>query len=134
MAQTGMNYTRAARELERREQTAEQSASYTAVDTGATNRTRAFAAVREQLVRHGQEVRSRMTSASGINEIQRRFAARQWFSDLGHSVDDGPDEVTDVGRPRWRCRRCGSDLQLNSTGGWASSSGTGRCPHEGASW
>jgi hypothetical protein len=94
----------------------------------------AIDAVAAQLAGHRHEVIDQLTTASGIDEIQRRFAALAWFRNLGHSVDDRPTELTETGRPQWRCRRCGHDLQLDSAGRWASSSGTGRCPYEGASW
>jgi rubrerythrin len=128
MAWTGERYTVARRAVFRQYKEA-QGGEY----DSAAARSKAFEVVAAQLATHGQEVRGRLTSASGIEEIQRRFALRA-FRDLGHSVDDQPSETTDKGRPHWRCRRCGSDLQLNGLGRWMSSSGTGRCVHEGASW
>jgi len=78
----------------------------------------AYALVAAQLADHGQRFRDQLTSASGIDEIQRRFVALRSFRDLGHSVDDRPSELdARTGRPQWRCRRCGSDLQLDSAGG-----------------
>ena len=129
MARTGEPYTVARRAVFRQHKDA-QGGEY---DSEAARR-KAFEVVAAQLAKHGQEVHGRLTSASGIEEIQRRFAALRAFRDLGHSVDDQPSEITDRGRPQWRCRRCGSNLQLNGFGRWMSSSGTGRCPHEGASW
>ena len=94
----------------------------------------AFGVVATQLARNGQVVRSQLTSSGGIDEIRQRFAALQWFRNLGHSVDDRPIAGTSRRRPQWQCQRCGSDLQLDHVGSWVSSSGVGRCPHEGASW
>lgn len=97
-------------------------------------REKAYKRVATQLADHGREVRSQITSASGIDEIQRRFAALQWFRNLGHSVDGSSTEFSEDGRWQQHCRRCGHGLELTGNGGWASPSGTGRCPHEGASW
>jgi len=129
MARTGEPYAVARRAVIRQHEEAQDS-KY----ASKTTRSRAFEVVAEQLGKHGQEVRRQLTSASGIDEVRRRFAALQSFRDLGHSLDDRPAEVTDRGRPQWRCRRCGSDLQLGSVGHGVSSSGIGRCLHEGASW
>lgn len=130
MASTGEPYTAARRAVIQQQEEQAQDGQY----PSETMRSKAFEIVSAQLVKNGQEVRDRLTSASGVNEIQRRFAALHGFRDLGHSVDDRPTEVTDMDRPQWRCRRCGSELQLDGIGGWVSSSGTGRCPHEGALW
>ena len=97
-------------------------------------REKAFQMVANQLTDYGREVRGRMTRASGIDEIGQRYAALQWFHNLGHSVDASFTEFSDDGRWQQHCRRCGSELELTGDGGWASSSGTGRCRHEGASW
>ena len=95
-----------------------------------------MALLAEQLATNAQQVRRNLASAGGVGEIERRYKAVRWFRALGHSIDDRPSELDDAetGRPRWRCQRCGSDLQLDGSAGWASSTGTGRCPHEGASW
>jgi hypothetical protein len=92
-------------------------------------------AVVAALTSDSQQVRRSLTSASGIHEIERRFKAVHWFHGLGHSVDDPPSGLdADTGRPWWQCHRCGSDLRLDGAAGWASSTGTGRCPHEEESW
>jgi hypothetical protein len=129
MARTGEPYAVARRAVIRQHEDAQPGQH---VSESAPNR--AFEVVAAQMAKHGQEVRGQLASGSGVDEIQRRFAALQWFRDLGHSVDDRPAEVDGMGRPQWQCRRCGSDLQLYGAGRWASASGTGRCPHEGASW
>jgi len=126
MAETGEPYAAARRAVVRQRAEARGSASGS-VRNG-------FDVVAAQLTQHGQEVRSHLMSASGIVEIQQRFAALQWFRSLGHSVDDRPVEATGMGRSQWRCRRCGSDLQLDGMGRPVSSSGTGQCLHEQASW
>jgi hypothetical protein len=94
-----------------------------------------MARLAEQLAANAQQVRRSLTSVGGVDEIERRYKAVRWFRALGHSIDDRPSGLdADTGRPRWACQRCGSDLQLDGSAGWASSTGTGRCPHEGASW
>jgi hypothetical protein len=94
-----------------------------------------MAQLAEQLATNAQQVRRNLASTSGVDEIERRHKAVRWFRALGHSIDDRLSEMdADTGHPRWQCQRCGSDLQLDGNAGWASSTGTGRCPHEGASW
>jgi hypothetical protein len=118
MARTGESYAVARRAVIRQHQEA-QGGEY----NSEVARSKAFEVVAAQSAKHEQEVRGQLTSASGIQEIQRRFAALRAFRDLGHSVDDQPSEITYRGRPQWRCRRCGSDLQLNGFGRWMSSGG-----------
>ena len=129
MARTGEPYALARRAVMRDHEEAQNTGN-----AWDTTRSQALEFVADQLTEQGREARRRLTSAPGIEEIQRRFAALHAFRSLGHTVEDRPTAVTDTGRPRWQCRRCGSDLQLDSTGGWVSSSGTGRCLHEDASW
>jgi hypothetical protein len=129
MARTGEPYAVARRAVIQRHEEA-QDGKYASKAVPS----KAFEVVTAQLGKHGQEVRRQLTSANGIDEIRRRFAALQSFRDLGHSVDNRPAEVTDRGRPQWQCRRCGSDLQLSSVGHGVSSGGSGRCLHDGASW
>jgi hypothetical protein len=94
-----------------------------------------MARLAEQLAANAQQVRRSLTSVGGIDKIKRRYKAVRWFRALGHSIDDRPSGLdADTGRPRWACQRCGSDLQLDGSAGWASSTGTGQCLHEGASW
>jgi hypothetical protein len=94
-----------------------------------------MARLAEQLAANAQQVRRSLASVGGADEIERRYKAVRWFRALGHSVEDRPSgRDADTGRPRWVCQRCGSDLRLDSRAGWVSSTGTGRCPHEGASW
>jgi hypothetical protein len=156
MAETGLCYTRAAREVARRRRTGrtlkdafpDQMAQLRRPFSEAFQEQMAqlhvpaikglqgqMAQLAEQLAADAQQVRRNPASAGGVDEIERRYKAVRWFRALGHSIDDRPSELdTDTGRPRWRCQRCGSDLQLDGSAGWASSTGTGRCPHEGASW
>jgi len=126
MTRTGEPYALARRAVMRDHEEARNTRNPT--------RSQALEFVADQLTEQAREVRHRLTSAPGVEEIQRRYAALHAFRSLGHSVEDQPAAVTDMGRPQWQCRRCGSDLQLDSTHGWVSSSGTGRCPQEDASW
>ena len=123
-ARDGAMYTRALRRLP----------SFTSGHESEPGHTSPFEAVAALLAMNAQEVRGRLGAAPGVDEIQLRFAAVHAFRSLGHSVDDRPTAVDHAGRPQWQCRRCGSDVQLDSTAGWVSSGGTGRCVHEGASW
>ena len=130
MARTGEPYNVARRAVIRRREEAQHGD-----DASEAARSSAFDVMTRQLVIYGQQVRGQLGRATGIDEIQRRFAALHWFRQLGHSVDDRPSELdAHVGRPHWRCHRCGSDLQLDSGGNPVSSGGTGRCVHEGATW
>jgi len=130
MAETSEPYSVARRAVIRQHQGASRSE-----DASGAARSRAFQMVAEQFASNAGHVHRSLRSASGVDEIERRFKAVRWFRALGHSVDDRPSGIdADMGRPWWGCQRCGSDLQLDGTGGWASSTGTGRCLHEGASW
>jgi hypothetical protein len=125
-ARDGAKYTRVLRR-----QPSSKSANEHESAPGYTN---PFEAVAAQLAMQAQEVRSRIGSAPGVDEIQIRFAAVQAFRSLGHSVDDRPTAVDHAGRLRWQCRMCGSDVQVDRTAGWVSPSCTGRCVHEGTAW
>lgn len=124
-ARDGAKYTRALRRQPSFKSANEQES--------APGYTDPFGAVAAQLAMNAQEVRSRIGASPGIDEIHARFAV-QAFPSLGHSVDDRPTSVDHTGRPQWQCRRCGSEVQVDRTAGWVSSSGTGRCVHEGAAW
>lgn len=81
MATTGEPYAAARRAVIRQHQEALQDEH-----RSEAARRRAYDVVAEQLTSYGQMVRRQLTHpASGIDEIQQRFAALQWFRGLGHS-------------------------------------------------
>jgi hypothetical protein len=132
MAETGEPYAVARRNVIR-----DYGSSGRQSETGSADReSRAFAAVRAELISYGEDVRARIRPpAVGVAEIHRRFAAVAWFRSLGHSVDAMAMELDrQTGRATWHCRRCGSEVQVTAAASWASSTGQARCVHEGAAW